>query len=81
MVPLVVDGLIAGVDYSPDMVTLCSRRFAGPISAGRVQLHCSTAESLPFGDACFNKASTVNTIYFWDEPAVALDAARLPSLS
>ena len=64
----VVQGSIAGVDFSPEMVEVCARRFAPLIAQGRLELHCASAESLPLGSAHFTKACTVNTIYFWPDP-------------
>jgi arsenite methyltransferase len=73
---VVAEGSVAGIDYSPDMVRLCSKRFASLIRAGRVELCRATADSLPFGAGSFTKACTVNTIYFWSDPAVPLNEFR-----
>jgi ubiquinone/menaquinone biosynthesis C-methylase UbiE len=73
---VVVEGSVAGIDYSPDMVGLCTKRFASLIRAGRVELRRATAESLPFDAESFTKVCTVNTIYFWPDPAVTLNEFR-----
>jgi ubiquinone/menaquinone biosynthesis C-methylase UbiE len=73
LAPIVVEGSIAGVDFSPDMVELCTRRFASLVRAGRVDLRCASAESLPYDADRFTKACTVNTVYFWADPAVPLN--------
>jgi ubiquinone/menaquinone biosynthesis C-methylase UbiE len=73
LAPVVVEGSIAGVDFSPDMVEFCTRRFAALVRAGRVDLRCAGAESLPFDAGRFTKACTVNTVYFWADPAVPLN--------
>ena len=61
-------GCIAGVDFSPDMVDICSKRFAALIQSGRLELLCADADNLPYGSEHFSKACTVNTIYFWPDP-------------
>jgi ubiquinone/menaquinone biosynthesis C-methylase UbiE len=71
--PVVHEGSIVGVDFSPDMVEICTRRFAPLIRAGQVELRCASAESLPFDADRFTKACTVNTVYFWADPAVPLN--------
>jgi len=72
MAPLVSAGSVSGADFSPEMVALCVRRFAAYTRSGRVELRCASAESLPYHDGRFTKAGTVNTIYFWSDPAVPL---------
>ena len=70
--PFVPEGSVAGVDFSPDMVAACEKRFASLIQARRVELRCARAEELPYPDGRFAKACTVNTVYFWPDPAVPL---------
>lgn len=43
--PVLAKGSIAGVDYSPEMVALCTKRFASLIAAKRVELRCTNAEA------------------------------------
>ena len=73
MLPLIDKGSVTGVDYSSDMVALCGKRFSPSIAAGQVELICANAEALPFEADSFSKVCTVSTIYFWSQPAVALD--------
>jgi SAM-dependent methyltransferase len=70
--PVVAKGSITGVDFSPEMVAACRRRFASLIRAGHVELRCASAEHLPFDSDRFTKACTVNTVYFFSDPAVPL---------
>ena len=70
--PFVPEGSVAGVDFSPDMAAAGARRFEALIQAGRVELRCARAEDLPYADGRFTKACTVNTIYFWSDPAIPL---------
>ena len=72
MAPVVREGFVAGADFSPDMVSVATRRLAPLVSAGRVELRCASAENLPYADGTFAKACSVNTIYFWPQPAVAI---------
>lgn len=72
MLPVVSAGSIAGVDFSAEMVAVCAKRFASLAEAGRVDVRCAGADDLPFAAERFTKACTVNTIYFWSDPAVPL---------
>lgn len=72
MAPVVSKGSIVGVDFSADMVAVCAKRFASLVQAGCVELRCASADDLPYAADHFTKACTVNTIYFWPDPAVPL---------
>jgi ubiquinone/menaquinone biosynthesis C-methylase UbiE len=72
MAAIVTRGHIAGVDFSPEMVDVCEKRFAALIRDGRLELGCASVERLPYPDERFTKACTVNTIYFWPDPLRAL---------
>jgi SAM-dependent methyltransferase len=72
IVPFVPEGSVAGVDFSPDMVAAGEKRFATLIRGGRLELRCARAEELSYADGRFTKACTVNTVYFWPDPAVPL---------
>jgi SAM-dependent methyltransferase len=72
MAPVVREGFIAGADFSPDMVAVSAKRLTPLVQAGRVELRCASAEALPYGDDEFTKACTVNTVYFWPDPAAPL---------
>jgi SAM-dependent methyltransferase len=67
----VTEGLVAGVDPSPEMVAHGRRRLPP-----RVELARARVEVLPHPDGHFDKAYTVNTIYFWSNPAAALAELR-----
>jgi ubiquinone/menaquinone biosynthesis C-methylase UbiE len=54
------------------MVALCGRRFARDVASGRLELEAASVEALPFASVSAKKACTVNTLYFWDDPAAAL---------
>jgi ubiquinone/menaquinone biosynthesis C-methylase UbiE len=74
--PIVSIGSVAGVDFSPEMVDVCARRFSSLVRSKRVQLQCAAAEKLPYHADCFTKACTVNTIYFWPDASIPLAELR-----
>jgi SAM-dependent methyltransferase len=65
-------GVIAGVDFSATMVQAARRRNAKAVHAGRADLQYGEVAHLPFADSCFDKVFSINSIYFWTEPLVAL---------
>ena len=67
---------VAGVDLSDDMVSLVGRRLRRYILAGRAEVRGGDIEALPFGDGEFTKLCSVNTLYFWRNPSVALSECR-----
>lgn len=69
-------GFIAGVDFSPAMISLARRRNARAINAGRVELGYGEVTALPFADASFDKALSIHTLYFWTDPVKALTELR-----
>ncbi len=69
---IVHSGFIAGVDASPVMVDNARRRFQETIQAGKMDLRCAQVEALPFPDESFSKVSSVNSIFYWSNPAAGL---------
>jgi ubiquinone/menaquinone biosynthesis C-methylase UbiE len=69
IVPMVPRGSVTGIDFSPEMIGVCSRRFAPLLQSGRIELRCASADAMPCAGDQFTKACTVNTIYFWPDPA------------
>jgi ubiquinone/menaquinone biosynthesis C-methylase UbiE len=65
-------GFVAGVEISDEMLELAKRRLRKAIAAGHVVLRRGSVEALPFGDAEFDKACSVNTTYFWPDLAGGL---------
>jgi ubiquinone/menaquinone biosynthesis C-methylase UbiE len=57
--------LVCGVDPSRQAVGVASARFARAVRDGRAEFREGAVESLPFADGRFNKAISVNTVYFW----------------
>ena len=68
-------GEVHGVDISKAMVKRAERRFR---RYGHLHLHRASAEALPLPDGAVGKACSVNTIYFWSDPAgVMAEFARV----
>lgn len=64
----ITQGLIVGVDHSETMLATAAKRNAAAIAANRVQLQLGEVEALPFPDHTFDKACSINCIYFWKPP-------------
>ncbi len=61
------EGVIAGIDTSPLMVQQASRRNAQAIRDGRVHLQQGSALALPFEDASFTTAFSINSVQLWPD--------------
>ncbi|HSQ26568.1 MAG TPA: methyltransferase domain-containing protein, partial [Anaerolineales bacterium] len=72
MAAVVTQGFIAGVDISDAMVAVCERRYESLVRAGRLELRCAPVEMLPFPPDYFNKACTVNSLFYWSDALQAL---------
>jgi ubiquinone/menaquinone biosynthesis C-methylase UbiE len=62
-------GYAGGLDASPEMVRAAERRFAPRIAEGRMAVRQGTVESIPWGDAEFDRALSVNSLFYWPDPA------------
>ena len=69
-------GHVAGVDHSQDMRRLAARRCAKLLQSGRVALDCADTRALPYPDGRFDKAISVHTLYFWEDPLDDLKEIR-----
>lgn len=67
---------VAGVDLSIDMVNVAGRRLRGYVRDGRAELRAGDIEALPYADGRFTKLCSVNTLYFWRNPALAMAECR-----
>jgi ubiquinone/menaquinone biosynthesis C-methylase UbiE len=63
---------VTGVDPSDVMLAQATKRNRAMIEEGRVRLQAGSISSLPYPDASFTKVCSVNTIYFWSDPATDL---------
>ncbi|HEV7473090.1 MAG TPA: class I SAM-dependent methyltransferase [Pyrinomonadaceae bacterium] len=68
--------LLAGLDISPDMVQLANRRLQRRVSDTKFEVRCGDIENILYATGQFNKLCSVNTIYFWRNPAAALAECR-----
>jgi ubiquinone/menaquinone biosynthesis C-methylase UbiE len=69
-------GRIVGVDVSQTMVEMARHRNHHAIEVGRVEVKLGTADDLPFGDATFDAALTINSLHIWTDPVAALREIR-----
>lgn len=60
-----------GIDFSPDVVREGHRSFKTQVAHGEVALLKADVAELPFRDGMFDAVTTINTVYFWPEPAAA----------
>jgi len=67
---IAVHGFVAGIDHSAVMLQQASRRNAAGIRARRVELQLGSADHLPYPDASFDKAFSINVAHFWPDPLV-----------
>ena len=65
-------GMVAGIDLSAAMVGRARGRFRQQLRAGRLELEQGSIESLPWPDAAFDRALSVNTIFYWPDTAAGL---------
>jgi ubiquinone/menaquinone biosynthesis C-methylase UbiE len=70
------EGRFVGVEPSETMLAMTHRQNHAQIEAGRVELHLGTADRLPFDDATFDKAMTMNSLRLWSRPADGLLEVR-----
>lgn len=69
-------GYLTGVDYSDVSVELSKETNAADISSGKMEILAASVESLPFEDRSFDKIVTVESFYFWPNPAENLKEVR-----
>lgn len=65
-------GEVFGADLSDTLIARARDRFARDVRRGRLHLLKASAESLPLPPETVTKAVSVNSLYFWPEPAAAL---------
>ena len=65
-------GTVAGIDLSAAMVGRARRRFHQQLRAGRLELEQGSIASLPWPDSAFDRALSVNTIFYWPDAAAGL---------
>jgi arsenite methyltransferase len=60
-------GLVAGVEVSDEMLALAHSRLRARVESGGLQVRKGSVESIPYGDGEFDRACSVNTVYFWPD--------------
>jgi len=70
------EGRVAGLDPSETMLDMARTRNRQEIEAGRVELHRGDAADLPFADAAFDVAFTINSLHLWPDPVAGLREVR-----
>ena len=63
------DGHLTGVDYSATSLELSGKTNAEALQQGKMDLVEASVEKLPFADNAFDKIITVESFYFWPDPA------------
>ncbi|HYD36047.1 MAG TPA: class I SAM-dependent methyltransferase [Allosphingosinicella sp.] len=65
-------GEVFGVDVSEVLIARARERFARDVRRGRLHLYQASVEGLPLPPATLARAVSVNSLYFWPDPAAAL---------
>jgi len=73
---ITVEGFVAGIDYSEDMVQQARKRNAAAVRAGRVEIRYSNVAALAYDDESFDKVISVEAFYFWPDPIANLREVR-----
>ncbi len=63
------DGCIVGVDFSDTMVSIAQKKNRKHVDKGKVKLLGGNFDDLTFENEYFTKVYSVNTLYFWSNPA------------
>jgi ubiquinone/menaquinone biosynthesis C-methylase UbiE len=63
---------IAGIDHSEEMLGMARARNRDAIQIGRMDLRVGSVMELPYDNGQFDKAFSINCIYFWDDPVRGL---------
>ena len=73
---IAVEGFVAGIDYSEEMVQQALKRNAAAVRAGRVEIRYGDVAALPYDDESFDKVISVEAFYFWPDPVANLQEVR-----
>ncbi|MEM7468827.1 MAG: class I SAM-dependent methyltransferase, partial [Pseudomonadota bacterium] len=57
-----------GVDWSGEMVNAAQKLNASVVDSGAARFYAGESSDLPFEHASFDKALSVHTLYFWEDP-------------
>jgi ubiquinone/menaquinone biosynthesis C-methylase UbiE len=62
------EGLIEGIEFSDEMISIAEKRNEKYISDGKVKILKGNFDEVAFEKNTYDKICTINTIYFWKEP-------------
>jgi ubiquinone/menaquinone biosynthesis C-methylase UbiE len=65
-------GRVSGIDLSEEMVSQARTRNLAAIRAGQVDLRRGSVDQLPYPDAIFDQAVTMNSLQVWPDPVGGL---------
>lgn len=68
----VTRAVLYGIDISEDMKEAAENRNRSAVISGRVRLSLGDCCSLKFKDDSFDAVTSVNTVYFWEDPVKGL---------
>src|SRR5919106_6082709 len=60
-------GRVTGIDISQEMVRRAGQAFRDEVASRRLRVVGASVDALPFADASFDHAYTVNTVFFWPD--------------
>ncbi len=63
-------GLVEGIDFSRTMTSIARKRNKKNIAKGKVKIFEGNFDEMPFEKESFTKVCSINTLYFWPEPAL-----------
>ena len=63
-------GYLEGVDFSDAMVAIAEKRNRRYIASELIKITKGDFDELEYESGCFDKACSVNTIYFWSQPEI-----------
>ena len=66
----------AGIDISETMVAEAEDFNRELVETGKAVFRLASVDSIPFADGSFDRALSVNTIYFWSDPVRSLTELR-----
>jgi len=70
------NGMVAGIDFSREMYKMAVQRNHEAIQSRQVQLHCCSAEQIPYQEDFFDRVFAVNVLFFWKNPTQYLSEIR-----
>jgi ubiquinone/menaquinone biosynthesis C-methylase UbiE len=73
---IALNGRVAGIDHSEEMVRQARRRNAAAIRAGRVDLRQAAMPALPYAGGSFDKVFSINSVQFWPDVVGGLQEVR-----